>query len=439
VPADVRDAFGKSEVWINLETEDHRLAEARTARRASEFRARVLEARGNSGTIEADALVWRRMIREEPQGPEDPILMVEAAIRAASDKYVRGGYQAVRRAADHFHEGNEGAALEEMGGLKAKTFLSIAIGGAAPLRPFVDGWAEVREAEVEAKTAAMDKTAVLRFVESFPFIDSVSKPAVHEWAQRRKVQGELSSTTVQREMSGIRSFWAYLRQRGEVPDDAPDPFAGLRFKSRAKDTVRARREGFTPAEVARLFEAATTMGDADLADLIALAAYTGARREELCSLKVQDVTGGWIKVQDAKTQAGTRDIPVHSEIKGILTRRIRKRSAGFLFEDFDEDRFGKRGDAIGKRFTRLKKSQKHGPTKAFHSIRRTVVHMLEASGVAENLTADLVGHKKTGFSYRTYSGRGATRELLGEAIANLAYPKPLGRGAAPGKVSRKNL
>lgn len=425
VPKDVQDSIGKTEVWINLHTEDRKQAEARALRQASSFRARVLEARGMAGTVEEDALLWRRIIREERGQPDDPAVAVDAAILAAADRYVRGGRKAVIRAANLFHEGSEGDALLELGGEKAKRFVDIAIRGVVPLRPHVEGWAVLREAEVETKTAAMDKAAVGRFVEVFPFIDSVTKVAVHDWAQRRKVQGNVSPTTVQREMSGIRSFWAYLKQRGEVGADAPDPFAGLRFKSRAKDTARARREGFSVAEVAALFGEARRQADDDLADLIALAAYTGARREELCSLRIEDVRNGWLRIADAKTEAGARDVPIHPRIKSVIAKRIGKRSTGFVFEGLDSDKYGKRGDAVGKRFTRLKAGLGHGATKTFHSIRHTVVHLLEGAGVAENLTADIVGHKKTTMSYGLYSGRGATRGLLGATIAKLSYPRPL--------------
>jgi integrase len=425
VPKDVQDSIGKTEVWINLYTEDRKQAEARALRQASAFRARVLEARGMAGTIEEDALMWRRIIREEQEQPDNPDVTVDAAIRVASDRFVQGGYKAVTRAAHLHHEGSEGDALLALGGEKAERFVDIAIKGVAPLRPYVDAWASVREGEVETKTAAMDKAAVYRFVEAFPFVDKVTKAAVYDWAQRRKVQANVSPTTVQREMSGIRSFWAYVRQRGEIAADAPDPFAGLRFKSRAKDTARARREGFTAAEVAALFAEARRQGDDDLTDLIALAAYTGARREELCSLRIEDVRGEWLKIADAKTEAGARDVPVHPRIKSVITKRIGKRSTGFVFEGLDSDKYGKRGDAVGKRFTRLKTGLGHGATKTFHSIRHTVVHLLEGAGVPENLTADIVGHKKTTMSYGLYSGRGATRGLLGETIAKLSYPRPL--------------
>jgi integrase len=432
VPADVREAFdGKGEVWVNLHTDDRKLAQARVSRAASDFRARVLEAKGRTGTVEEDALVWRRMIedaRKNDNGPDDPGLsgeMIDAAIREASNRYVRGGFDAVTKAARLFHDGSEGDALLDLGGPKAKTFVDIALLGQKPLFPFVAPWAAVRATEVEKKTADMDKTAVLRFVEAFPLLHRVTRASVAEWVEKRR--GDVSASTVQREVTGIRAFWGYLRSRDEVPAEAPDPFANLRYRTRAKDAAKAKRRGFTPAEVAVLYSAARGAKDSDLADLIQLAAHTGARREELCALRIEAIADGWITIEEgeAKSEAGGRDVPIHPKIAATIRRLRGDRKSGFLFADLDEDRYGHRGDAVGKRFSRLKTTMGHPKTKTFHSIRHTVSGLLEAAHVPENLSADIIGHKKTTMTYGLYSGRGATRELLPGAIRKLSYPKPL--------------
>lgn len=422
VPADLRGTFGKGEVWVNLATEDRRLAETRANREASRFRAQVLEARGKDGTVEQDALDWRREI-DASEGLTDEV--VGAAIKRAAEEYVNGGYARVVRDAQRFHEGNEEDALAELGGPKAKTFVDIALLGKKPLLPFVSPWAAIRKTEVEPKTAAMDERAVRRFVGRFPLLHGVTKAAVAAWIQDRKT--EVSAATVQREVTGIRAFWGYLRSRDEIPAEAPDPFADLRYRERKKDAARAKRQRFTPQELSALFKAARDAGDQPLADLIALAAYTGARREELAALRIEDVNDGWITIHEgqAKTEAGGRDVPVHPKIAPILRRLRGKRTGGFVFEGLDEDRYGKRGDALGKRFSRLKTAMGHPSTKTFHSIRHTVVSLLEGAGVPENLTADIVGHRKTTMSYGIYSGRGATRPLLPEALRHLKFPSPL--------------
>ena len=95
VPPDVTDAFdGKRELWVNLNTEDRRQAEARAAREASEFRARVLEARGRVGSIEEDAMRWRG---EAKAAGEHSNVIFDKALREAADRLVRGGFAAVER------------------------------------------------------------------------------------------------------------------------------------------------------------------------------------------------------------------------------------------------------------------------------------------------------------------------------------------------------
>ena len=46
-----------------------------------------------------------------------------------------------------------------------------------------------------------------------------------------------------------------------------------------------------------------------------MAAHTGARIEELCSLKLEQVLADRFKIEDAKTEAGWRIIPIHDDIK----------------------------------------------------------------------------------------------------------------------------
>lgn len=423
VPADIRDAFdGKSEHWVNLHTDHLRTAEARAHRAASDFHSRVREARGRSGAVDQDALIWRKTIEET--APEVRAEAMDAAIRAAADLYVPGGRGAVERAARLFHDGQEGDALLELGGANAQSFVDIAIRGLKPLRSFIEPWSAVRDTEVEAKTASMDKAAVTRFVNAHPLASDVTKAAVAKWIEARKA--DITAASVQREMSGLRSFWGFLQARGEVSEDLA-PFAGQRFKDRRKDKAAAKRIAFSREEVSALYGAALSDDDRQLADLIALAAYTGARREELAALKVNDVKDGWIAIRGAKTDAGDRDVPVHKSVAPTLSRLIGSRKAGYVMEGLDEDKWGHRGDALGKRFTRLKAAAGHGRGKTFHSIRHTFSQALRERDVREDLVADLMGHRLPTMTFGRYGSRAAARKLLPGAIAKLRYPKPLPR------------
>jgi integrase len=185
---------------------------------------------------------------------------------------------------------------------------------------------------------------------------------------------------------------------------------------------------FKPAQVVGLVKRAKTIGDAELADLITLGMWTGARIEELCSLKVAsvDLKAMAFSVTDAKTRAGVREVPIHPELLPTLKRLISKRRDGYVLAHLTANKFGDRSNAIGKRFGRLKAGAGFGPEYVFHSIRKTVVTLLENAGVSENVAADIVGHEKPRITYGLYS-EGATLEVKRAALGKLTYPPPIGR------------
>ena len=84
------------------------------------------------------------------------------------------------------------------------------------------------------------------------------------------------------------------------------------------------------------------------------------------------------------------------------------------------NKYGDRSNRIGKRFGRLKTDLGFGSQLVFHSIRKTVVAILENAGVAENVVADIVGHEKTTMTYGLYSG-GLSLAVKREALDKLAY------------------
>jgi integrase len=84
-------------------------------------------------------------------------------------------------------------------------------------------------------------------------------------------------------------------------------------------------------------------------------------------------------------------------------------------------KYGARGNALGKRFSRLKAELGYPPELVLHSVRKTVATMLENAGVSEGIAMDLLGHKKKTMSYGRYSG-GPSMANKREAVGCLSYP-----------------
>ena len=171
-----------------------------------------------------------------------------------------------------------------------------------------------------------------------------------------------------------------------------------------------------------IYEASLENDDDELSKLIKICSYTGARIEEICSLKVDhiDLSISTITIADAKSKAGNRVVPIHPKIKSLITKMTMESSNKFLFNSLTENKYKDRSNAIGKRFGRLKKKLGFGKQHVFHSIRKTFTTELERNDVPESITADIVGHEKQTMTYGLYSA-GSSLEQKRKAIIKVRF------------------
>jgi len=185
---------------------------------------------------------------------------------------------------------------------------------------------------------------------------------------------------------------------------------------------------YTQQEAERLHAAATTKGDADLADLIAFACFTGCRIEELGRIRVDttifdaDGTPTGFKVDQSKTPSGVREVPLHPRLIPIYQKRL-KDPLGVtraLFPGNDKTKHGLRISALSQRFTKLKRSEGFGDQHVFHSFRKCTATMLQQAGVTPLTIPFLLGHDVGNVTFDVYSA-GPSFEQKREAIATLEF------------------
>jgi len=227
----------------------------------------------------------------------------------------------------------------------------------------------------------------------------------------------LTPKTVQRQLSALRGYWRYLQSIG-VAGESEEPFDRLAVARQNKSAAaKVERKPFDPADVLKLIDEA---GEGQLADLIMLAAYTGARRSELCALRTEHVKTDHFKIVASKSSAGVRDVPIHAKLVPVFARLVKQSKDGYVLSGLSANGLGDRGDAIGKKFTRLKRAMGYGPELVFHSTRKTVITQFENAGVPENVVADIVGHEKPTLTFGLYSG-GVSLAVKKKAMAKLRY------------------
>jgi integrase len=372
VPEALRPAIGKAKLIQSLGTSDKRQAERLAVPVVARWKAIFDRERGQGDAVVNEALRWREYFAEVSNDAEH---------EALADLLVSKAEQ-----------------LEEQAGEKVGIkFADIAMGRKTPSTTHRATW-EASIGELKQKTQDQMKRDVDRVLARFQMIEDATPRAVREWVDSLQAKGE-TAVTVNRLLGSARSYWRHLKERHAIAEDV-QPF---KLTVKVPKAARKNLRPFDPKDVPSLWKAAEDRGDLVLAHLIQLGAYTGARIGELCGLKLSEVSDKAFSIEDAKTPAGVREVPIHSALAASvawLRHKAAEEGSAYLVPGDFENKYAARGDALGKRFGRLKTALGFSESFNFHSLRKTVATLLENAGVNENLAADIVGHEKPRITYR---------------------------------------
>ena len=304
---------------------------------------------------------------------------------------------------------------------EAKTYFQatkIAHGDDLLLAEHVEGHLRSLASTVALKGLHEKRVALTTLTSEYTMASEVTRHSVRLLAN--KLLKDKARATVAKMVSSYRVFWKYLEQANGV--DLGDPFRDILPKSgrKTKAAVAAERKAFLPVDILRLIRECPYT---DLKHLITIGAYSGCRIEELCALKLTHVKDDRLVIENAKTAAGNREIPIHKDITQLVARLVDTSKDEYLLFGLTFNKYGDRSNAIGKRFGRLKKSLGYDERYVFHSIRKTFTSRLEAADVPELLAARLLGHEVKTISYGLYSS-GSTFPQLRDAINHVEYHKP---------------
>jgi len=392
IPSELRPNYnGKRELKTTLKTSDQKVAELKAMKLVGDWKLQFEALRGSVSATQALAAEFL----PHPDGKVNPDT-------GMSDK-------------DYAIE----AQADSLADSQKQSFYEVALGRATPTLLYLDKF--LKHWEVEQKTKDMAKTAIKRVSDAFPTLEMISVALIYQMIDA-DTNGK---ATKEKNYGFVRQYFKYLKRMQAIPQDKPNPFENLDFKQPKKNTATGnKRTAFKATEVKKLIKTSADKGDEQLMNLIQLAAYTGARIEELCSLKVTDVIKvdrvNCLNITDAKTLAGNREVPIHPSIADLVKELIKKSDDGYLFSGLTFNKYMKRSNAIGKRFGHMKTGQGFGKGHVFHCFRNTVATQLENAGVTEGVAADIVGHEKKTMTYGLYSG-GTSAKIKLDAVKKIKY------------------
>jgi len=289
--------------------------------------------------------------------------------------------------------------------------------------PLADVTREDASRFLDALGGLHNRAAIRREARGLPFPELVS---------RYPGPPHVSNKTINQRCGWLHGLWRWARKRGIY--EGENPFAD----QHRKDKQRRGWLPYTVEELSALFadvglqvrpESHTAATAMPWIMLVAL--YSGMRLNEIAELATVDVQEQdgvpFLDVTEAKSEAGVRRVPVHSELirAGFMgyVEHIRSQKHAQLWPALKPGgRDGRRGHYISKRFTEQRRAR--GVTRervAFHSFRKTFVRALELAGVDRDRAALVVGHER-GFTFRVYNPEGVDVAALREVVEAVRYP-----------------
>ena len=432
VPKDVRGTIGRTSFRKSLKTSDKREALAKAHPLVSQWKEQIAEARRPAPKTLSDKLnniqIELNNINIEMKGPqlsdaEYESLQIHAEILA--DTWLELSTKA--KGVKHIEQ----LPVYEQESL-SKTYKVVT--GQTP--SFIEHLERhIKELNLDKKSIDAKRRQILDYSEVWPLLEDATQTKIRNYTRLLSNGRNLSNKTIRKYLSNLSVYWEFLRDEAQVvTPDTGNPFKGQSLpKENRKVASSSNRKPFSIDDILKLetaYREACNNNDQSKREdyeIFLVAIYTGARREEIGGLKINNINLNdmTLQIEDAKTEAGNRAVPIHPTLEPIIQQKLSasKDDTSYLFHTLTSNQYGKRTDAFGKRFGRIKNSMGFDNRYVFHSIRKTVTTLLEQAGVPEGVAADIVGHEKQTMTYGVYSG-GSSLAQKADAIKLLNYKLP---------------
>ncbi len=244
----------------------------------------------------------------------------------------------------------------------------------------------------------------------------------------------LAANTIRDRLVSLGGFWTWMGTRNVIPR-SNNPWKGHHVSKKQHTGTRPpkRKGGYTDDELVRLLAGNERVRTWDtyayLPDLAVLGMFTGARLESIAAMtadRVEKYRGGYVlRVENDKTEAGTRPVGVtHPAAVAIVRRRMKGTSgATLLFSELHQGGADSKWSASAtKAYGRYRRACEVPDGTDFHSFRRRVTSVLEGAGMSQADIARFVGHKVGTLAADTYAGPRAAEWAL-EASRRVRYTK----------------
>lgn len=314
-----------------------------------------------------------------------------------------------------------------------RMLVRVANGEATPIALLVDAW--LSEADIEARSKGDHRRAIAELVEwcsvegLVPSVETFDRRAAGRYVSSLLAR-KVDRKTVAKRLWSLSALWRWLLAKGHAE---ASPWGGHMPQGTRSERDKERERPFTDDEVRALLAGTA---DRTMLDMVAIAALSGMRLEEIALLQVRDIDleeRTMTVREDPKTPSARRVVPIHPTLFPRITARAAKQPAdAFVISELgDAPKEGRqRSMAFSKAFGRYRQrvgvhERPEGQRRSlvnFHSLRRWFITKAEHAGQPEHTIRSVVGHKRPGITFGVYSG-GASLAQRRACVAAVKLPR----------------
>ena len=241
---------------------------------------------------------------------------------------------------------------------------------------------------------------------------------------------KLKSETVQKEIKFIKAV--LNKGMRELGINIRNPFDGVRANKLGKDTVK--RETLNTAELKGVIAACKDKDD-DLALILLLIAFTGARLGEIIGLRLEDIrlTGRFPSIhireygqRTLKTSNSARTLPLHPSVMKLLkeqNKEVTKAKKKALFPRYADGKSMPSSDTASATLNKRLKSMIAEKHITNHCFRHTLEDRMRNADIPKDSRDEFLGHSKQDSG--DYYGEGRALEFKKRDLLK-AMPLSLG-------------
>ena len=267
-------------------------------------------------------------------------------------------------------------------------------------------------------------------------INLISKAEIVQW--KTNDLKRMGANRLNKRLGQVNDFFNWAINHGHYTAHPTSPVDGLFIKGTGKLSPQTEHyEPFSNDDLKAIFSSAypVDMGKPDHYWLPVVALFSGARREEIASLKaanVKTVDGvPCFQIEGGKTADARRLVPVHPQLQALgfmrYAEQVKSMGQEYLFPHTVDGANG-RGKNAGRQFTILmEKRSIKDDRKVFHSFRHTVITRLHATGANTAHVMQITGHRGEAgqtVHFGTYT-HDVGLQALADTMARLSYPLDL--------------